>query len=115
MDPCSVAAGMPIGLDGMGLVKAVNVWDGNVHIEIRLTSPSCYMLGYFIDEIDQLIRPLDGVTDVEVTFDHGMEWEPEMIRADVRRRREELFRRRAARIVARRPARSGGGARDPND
>jgi metal-sulfur cluster biosynthetic enzyme len=62
------------------------------------------MLGYFIDEIEQVIRPLDGVEDVEVTFDRGMEWEPEMIRADVRRRREELFRKRAARIAARRPA-----------
>jgi metal-sulfur cluster biosynthetic enzyme len=95
-DPCSVGAGSPMGLDEMGLVKGIAVDAGRVTVSIRLTSPSCLMHGYFIDGIKEHVRAVNGVESVEVRFDAGMEWEPGMIREDIRRARERRFRERVA-------------------
>ena len=95
-DPCSVGAGFPLGLDEMGLVKDVTVDCGRVVVDLRLTSPSCYLHSYFIDEIRKHVEPLDGVASVRVVFDAGLEWEPGLMSADVRRRRAQLLRRRTA-------------------
>ena len=79
-DPCSVAAGTPIDLDSMGLIKDVQVnANGHVRVDVRLTSPSCVMLGYFTHEIEQAAGTVEGIHTVEVTFDTGFDWEPTMM------------------------------------
>ena len=85
-DPCSVAAGTPIDLDSMGLIKDVEVdADGHVRVDVRLTSPSCVMLGYFTNEIERAAGTVGGVRSVEVTFDTGFDWEPTMMSAETKR------------------------------
>jgi metal-sulfur cluster biosynthetic enzyme len=98
VDPCSVAAGSPMGLDGMGLIQGIEIEDGSVQVDVRLTSPCCMMHGYFIDEIEERVGRLPAVVSVDVRFDAGLEWDPSMIRVDHRRRREERLRQRVERL-----------------
>lgn len=98
-DPCSVASGVALGLDEMGLIKDIDVDpDGNVEVSIRLTSPTCVMVGFFTDEIVRAATRVDGVQSVSVVFDAGLDWEPSLMSAEVRAKRARRFshqRRRA--------------------
>lgn len=87
-DPCSVAAGSPMGLDEMGLVREVAVSpDGDVTIDLRLTSPFCHMIGFFQAEAKRLAGELDGVRSVTVKGDMGLDWSPDLIAAAAQARR----------------------------
>jgi metal-sulfur cluster biosynthetic enzyme len=93
-DPCSVATGHPLHLEEMGLVRSVEVSDdgSTAVVDLRLTSPTCVMVGYFVTEIQQLVRDaLPDITEVEVKFDQGFEWGPEMMSDEVRRARAARF------------------------
>ncbi|MEU6643600.1 iron-sulfur cluster assembly protein [Saccharomonospora sp. NPDC046836] len=105
IDPCSVATGMPLSLPGMGLVKDIEIESGTVTVHMRLSSPGCYMLGFFTDEITDRVTRLRGITSVKVTFDEGLDWDPSFIRAEEaqRRRRKFLALEVAARVARRAP------------
>jgi metal-sulfur cluster biosynthetic enzyme len=94
-DPCSVAHGVPMGLDDMGLVQDVQVDpDGNVDIRLRLTSPTCVMVSYFKVQAEDLIAALPAVRSVRVTTDLGLDWTPDMMsEAAKQRRRAALMAR----------------------
>lgn len=87
-DPCSLAAGTPLGLSEMGLVKDVAVRPtGQVRIELRLTSPFCHMIGFFKAEAMRLVGELPGVSSVELHADNGLDWSPDDIVPEARARR----------------------------
>jgi len=76
-DPCSLAARTPLGLAEMGLVKDVVIGpDGQVTIDLRLTSPFCHMIGFFKTEAIRLVGALPGVRSVELRADNGLDWSP---------------------------------------
>jgi metal-sulfur cluster biosynthetic enzyme len=90
LDPCSVGNRTPMSITEMGLVRDIEITDdGAVSIAMRLTAPSCLMVGHFKDEAAARIGKLDGVTDVSMTYDSGLDWSPDMIEpaAQERRRR----------------------------
>lgn len=94
-DPCSVATGHPLHLEEMGLVKSVEVDRdaGRAAVDLRLTSPTCVMVGYFVTEIQKLVtEALPEIHDVDVTFDRGFDWTPDMMSERVKRERAERFR-----------------------
>lgn len=87
-DPCSVATGTAIGLADMGLVEGVAVsQEGDVRITLRLTSPTCNMLGYMAEEASARLRDLAGVRAVEVVADGGLDWAPSMMSPSAQERR----------------------------
>lgn len=97
-DPCSLATDLPLGLDEMGLVERVEVGgEGDVEIALRLTSPTCVMVGYFRQELVDRVTDLSGVRSVEVRFDRGLDWAPSHMSERVKRLREARLRRRLAR------------------
>jgi metal-sulfur cluster biosynthetic enzyme len=99
-DRCSIAAGDTLGLDDMGLVEAVEIGDdGIVNVRIRLTSPTCIMVGLFKAEIEDRVGTLPGVRRVDVVFDGGLDWRPGMMNADARRRRAARLARAQGRWV----------------
>jgi metal-sulfur cluster biosynthetic enzyme len=94
-DPCSVANGVPMGLDDMGLVESVDVGpDGDVQIKLRLTSPTCVMVSHFKIQAEELTREIPGVRNVAVRSDLGLDWSPDMMSASARRRRGAALRAR---------------------
>lgn len=80
LDPCSVAAGAPAGIDEMGLVRALSVNEapGGVAIEVRIgvTEPGCMMGASFAIKARRQLAALDGVVAVDVQLDHQADWEP---------------------------------------
>jgi metal-sulfur cluster biosynthetic enzyme len=103
-DPCSVAHGTPMGLSEMGLVRNVEVdGEGHVLIELRLTSPTCMMIGYFDVEASRRVSEIPGVTTVEVRADHGLDWLPSMMSESAQRRRRASLQARGMSVPPRRP------------
>ena len=93
-DPCSVATGHPLHLEEMGLVKSVDIDDEGRRavVDLRLTSPTCVMVGYFVTEIRKLVEEaVPEIRDVEVRFDRGFDWTPQMMSEEVRRARASRF------------------------
>jgi len=80
LDPCSVVAGAPAGLDEMGLVRALSVKEapGGVAIEMRIgvTEPGCMMGASFAIKARERLEALAGVVAVDVQLDHTADWEP---------------------------------------
>ena len=95
IDPCSAANGTDLGLVEMGLVADVEVESSHVTVSLRLTSPFCTQIPYFVDEIEERVGDLDGVSSVSLETDQGMEWHQGMMTDSARRQREE---RKAARM-----------------
>lgn len=79
-DPCSLASGVPLGLDEMGIVDIVDVAaDGAVEVTLRLTSPFCHMIGFFKTETERIVGAVPGVTSVALKADNGLDWSPSRI------------------------------------
>lgn len=92
-DPCSLAAGTPLGLAEMGLVKQVAISDaGEVMVDLRLTSPFCHMIGFFKQEAIRRIEALPGVTSADISADNGLDWSPSDIAPAARARRDAHVR-----------------------
>ena len=72
--PCSAATGMPLSIVDMGLVRHVEIDGDEVRVELRLTSPLCHQVPYFLMEIERLVGALDGVHSVTCDYDLGREW-----------------------------------------
>lgn len=89
VDPCSEARGTDISIVEMGLLKSIEVTDGHVHIDLRITSPSCMMVGYFIEQTEERVGSLPGVDEVTLSTDAGMDWREEMMADDALERRHD--------------------------
>lgn len=97
-DPCSVANGTPLGLVDMGVIGDVTIrGDRKVVIPLRLTSPSCYMVGYFIEEIHTKLAALVDIEHIDVQPDLGLDWSPEMMTEDGKARRRSSLALRGLR------------------
>jgi metal-sulfur cluster biosynthetic enzyme len=71
-----------MGLDQMGLIDAIEIGaDGDVDVRMRLTSPACLMVGIFKEEIQNAVGAVPGVRHVDVSFDQGLDWTPDLIRS----------------------------------
>jgi len=89
VDPCSEARGTDISIVEMGLLKRIEVDGGSVHVELRITSPSCMMVGYFIEQANERVGDLQGVEEVTLSTDAGLSWRDEMMAEDAKERRRE--------------------------
>lgn len=100
-DPCSVAAAVPMGLGEMGIVKSVAIAaDGQVAIELRLTSPFCEMLAFMRNEVLARVGQLPGVTGVTVSNDSGLDWDHDLIAPAAQARRQDRLAKLRERYVA---------------
>ena len=79
VDPCSAATGVPLSIVDMGLVRQVEIDGDEVRVELRLTSPLCHQVPYYLMEIERLVGALDGVRSVTCDYDLGLEWTSALI------------------------------------
>jgi metal-sulfur cluster biosynthetic enzyme len=89
VDPCSEARGTDISIVEMGLLKRIEIDEGAVHVELRITSPSCMMVGYFIEQAQRRVGTLEGVEEVTLSTDAGLSWTDDMMAESAKRRRRE--------------------------
>jgi metal-sulfur cluster biosynthetic enzyme len=97
VDPCSAANGSNLDIVEMGLVESVEVDKGNVRVEMRLTTPACHMVPYFIDEIEEGVGTLSGVESVEVETDDGMAWTTDMMSEGAKDKRRSVIEKHRSR------------------
>ncbi len=83
IDPCSVAANRPMGIVEMGLVEDIVLEDGDLTVSLRLTSPSCMMVGVLTQHIRETSSQVAGVEHVAVKFDRGLDWSPDLIQLEM--------------------------------
>ena len=91
VDPCSAATGTNLDIVEMGLVKSVEVTDDHVEVRMRLTSPMCHMVPYFVEEIEARVGELPDVESVEAETDNGLEWTQDMMSAEAKQRRQTML------------------------
>lgn len=92
-DPCSIAARAPLNVIELGLLRDVQLaGDGQVHITISPTAPSCVLIASIADAIETRVGAIEGVTAVHVHVDTDTVWLPELMTA---RGRDKLSSRRA--------------------
>ena len=75
-DPCSVAAGHPLGLIDMGLVTNIAIFNGSVSITLRVTFAGCMMMPTLAGAAEDMVAALPGVNHVEIDIDLNMTWKP---------------------------------------
>lgn len=92
VDPCSAAHGTNLSILDMGLLKSLTIDGTAVTVELRLTTPGCMMISYFVDEIEAAVGDLSGVSTVTVETDSGLEWRPKMMTEQAHERRQEKLR-----------------------
>jgi FeS assembly SUF system protein len=64
----------------LGLVYEINIGDnGFVNIKMTLTAPGCPVAGDIIMEVDNKVRTIEGVTDVNVMLSFDPPWNREMM------------------------------------
>lgn len=97
VDPCSAANGTDLSIVDMGLLESVDVDGTHVTVSMRLTTPFCMQLPYFVEEVEGRVADLEWVESVELETDDGLQWHAEMMREEARRERQE---RKAARAEA---------------
>jgi metal-sulfur cluster biosynthetic enzyme len=89
VDPCSEARGTDISIVEMGLLKRIEIEEGVVDVELRITSPSCMMVGYFIEQANERVGTLPGVEEVNLRTDAGLSWREGMMSETAKERRRE--------------------------
>lgn len=75
-DPCSVAAGHPLGLVDMGLVTRIVTDGSRVEVTLRATFAGCMMMPHLTQAAECAIGAIPGVEDVEIDIDMAMTWTP---------------------------------------
>jgi metal-sulfur cluster biosynthetic enzyme len=79
-DPCSLAAGAPLNVFELGLVREWTVRpDRSVHVVVSPTAPSCILIGSIIDGLSAKIGAVPGVRAVSVEIDSTTIWSPELM------------------------------------
>jgi FeS assembly SUF system protein len=64
----------------LGLVYEIDIRDnGYINIEMTLTAPACPVAGEIIADVDNKIRQVQGVTDVNVMLTFDPPWNKEMM------------------------------------
>ena len=71
---------LPADIYELGLVYDINISDnGFVNIKMTLTAPGCPVAGDIIMEVDNKVRAIEGVTDVNVMLTFDPPWKREMM------------------------------------
>jgi FeS assembly SUF system protein len=71
---------LPANVYDLGLIYDINIKDnGYVNIKMTLTAPGCPVAGDIIMEVDNKIRAIENVADVNVMLTFDPPWKKEMM------------------------------------
>lgn len=80
-DPCSIAAGRPLSLIDMGLVRGWNLTNGTLSITFCVTFAGCTMAPHFVEAAARDLAGIEGIARVETIIDTEFVWTPDMMTA----------------------------------
>jgi FeS assembly SUF system protein len=71
---------IPVNIMELGLIYEIKINDDNrVGILMTLTAPACPVAGDIVREVDEKVRAIEGVSDVDVTLTFEPAWNKEMM------------------------------------
>jgi FeS assembly SUF system protein len=71
---------IPVNIYELGLIYEIKVESGGeVHVRMTLTSPACPVAGSLPGEVEDKIRWIDGVSDVQVELVWDPPWTPDLM------------------------------------
>jgi metal-sulfur cluster biosynthetic enzyme len=73
-----------LGIVDLGLVYEIETNQGDVHVQVTLTSPGCPAGGQIIDDARSAVQALEGVRSVDIELVWEPLWTPERIDPKVR-------------------------------
>ncbi len=76
---------IPVDIYELGLIYAVEIADdGGIKVEMTLTTPSCPSAQELPSQVEESIRQVPGVTDVQVEVVWDPPWDPSRMSEDAR-------------------------------
>ncbi|WP_217606758.1 DUF59 domain-containing protein [Chitinophaga sp. GbtcB8] len=76
---------IPVNIFELGLVYEIKIGENNrIGITMTLTAPGCPVAGDIIMEVDQKVRAIEGVSDVDVHLTFDPPWTKEMMTEEAR-------------------------------
>ena len=76
---------IPVDIYELGLIYAVEIADdGNVKVEMTLTTPSCPSAQELPSQVEEAVRLVPGVADVQVEVVWDPPWDPSRMSEDAR-------------------------------
>lgn len=76
---------IPVNIYDLGLIYEIDVHDrGQVKITMTLTAPNCPLADVLLQEVDEKIKAIDGVTDVELKLVFDPPWDKDMLSDEAR-------------------------------
>lgn len=76
---------IPVNIFELGLVYEIRIGDNNrVNIIMTLTAPGCPVAGDIIREVDEKVRAIEGVSDVDVHLTFEPAWTKELMSEEAR-------------------------------
>ncbi|SEM56154.1 FeS assembly SUF system protein [Chitinophaga rupis] len=76
---------IPVNIFELGLVYEIKIGENNrIGITMTLTAPGCPVAGDIIMEVDQKVRAIEGVSDVDVHLTFDPPWTKEMMSEEAR-------------------------------
>ena len=75
-----------LGLDfvELGLIYAIEVNEGHVHVTFTLTTPGCPIGPQVTEQIDEFVSELPDVTSVQSTMTFTPPWSPDKMSEDAK-------------------------------
>lgn len=71
---------IPVNIWELGLVYAIKIKENNrIGIDMTLTAPGCPVAGDIIREVDEKVRNIEGVSEVDVHLTFDPPWTKEMM------------------------------------
>jgi FeS assembly SUF system protein len=71
---------IPVNIYELGLVYEIRIGDNNrVGITMTLTAPACPVAGDIVREVEEKVREIETVSDVDVTLTFDPPWTKDMM------------------------------------
>lgn len=71
---------IPVNIYALGLIYEVSIYPvNNVYIEMTLTSPGCPAAQSLPVEVEQKVKEIEGINDVNVTVTWSPPWDKSMM------------------------------------
>lgn len=71
---------IPVNIYDLGLIYKVDIQDDGVcNIDMTLTAPSCPAADFLVEDIEQKVRSVDGITKVQVNIVFEPAWTKDMM------------------------------------
>jgi FeS assembly SUF system protein len=78
---------IPVNIVDLGLIYSIEVdpENGAIKLVMTMTAPGCPLGNYIVNDVEMVLRSLEGVKDVHVELTYDPPWSPDMMSDDAKK------------------------------